>query len=109
MGCIAKTPETAMQLTPLTIMPLFLCSGFFIESDSIPVWLSWIQYVDCFYYGIDLWLIYEYEDALDSGVISPSEVKINTNHHMRDIYFLVGLFVGIRILGMLVLIAKNGI
>ena len=109
MGCIAKTPETAMQLTPLTIMPLFLCSGFFIESDSIPVWLSWIQYVDCFYYGIDLWRIYEYEDALDSGVISHSEVNINTNHHMRDIYFLIGLFVGIRILGMLVLIARNGI
>merc|ERR1719295_1913236 len=41
LGCIAKTPDIATQLTPVTIIPLFLFSNFFVSNNAIPEWIRW--------------------------------------------------------------------
>ena len=103
IGCVASRPEIAIQLTPLTIIPLFLFSGFFISVNSIPEWIRWIKWIDCFYYGTDLFRIFEYEGYYDEvGGINPDD-------KMRDIYCLIGLFAGLRILAIFFLIKRNGI
>jgi len=42
---------TATKVQPIILMPLLLFSGFFVNLDSIPVFLRWIQYLSFFKYS----------------------------------------------------------
>lgn len=37
--------EVALAILPIIILPLMLFSGFFINSESIPIFLTWIQWL----------------------------------------------------------------
>ena len=60
LGCIAQRPDIATQLTPVTIIPLFLFSNFFVSNQTIPAWIRWVQYIDAFYYGTEALCIWEF-------------------------------------------------
>jgi len=38
-------PSIVQRIQPLILLPLMIFSGFFINSDSIPNWLSWLEYI----------------------------------------------------------------
>eukprot|EP00965_Chrysotila_dentata_P142909 4722491-Pleurochrysis_carterae.AAC.3 len=45
LGVAVSDVETATALSPLILVPQILFAGFFIESDQIPVWLRWAQWL----------------------------------------------------------------
>eukprot|EP00483_Globobulimina_turgida_P001556 UN01558 len=101
-GCIAKTPATAAQLIPVTIIPLFLFSNFFVSNSTIPIWIRWIQYIDCFYYGTEALCILEFKnvkskDGIESGNAFLDSFDMDTDYLMRDICALIVLFVAFRL------------
>ena len=109
LGCIAKRPEIAQQLTPVTIIPLFLFSNFFVSNDTIPIWIRWIQYIDCFFYGTKALCIWEFRglNHIASNYL-PQQIDLNANIWI-DIYALLALFVAFRIIAIAKLISSNGI
>lgn len=42
ISALAPSVEIALALGPVTILPLFLFSGFFINTESIPVYFIWL-------------------------------------------------------------------
>eukprot|EP00913_Durusdinium_trenchii_P012806 g12024.t1 len=51
VGCLAANPEVAQQAAPAVFVPQLLFAGFFIQSEQIPVWLRWAQYLCALKYG----------------------------------------------------------
>lgn len=39
-------------MAPVLLMPLIMFSGLFNKLDSIPNWISWIQYLSPFRYSL---------------------------------------------------------
>jgi len=113
LGCIAKRPEIAQQLTPVTIIPLFLFSNFFVSNSTIPVWIRWVQYIDAFYYGTEAICIWEFQgvqskNEVDSGDQFLKQFDMHPDNLWRDIYALLALFVGFRLIAIISLLRKNG-
>lgn len=44
--------ETAVMISPLITMPLFLFSGFFSNNGSYPEWIGWFQWVSPVTYSV---------------------------------------------------------
>jgi len=40
---IIYDPGLVQRIQPLILLPLMVFAGFFVNSNSIPVWLSWLQ------------------------------------------------------------------
>lgn len=40
-----------MSLTPILIVPFMVMGGFFANSDRIPVFLKWAEYISVFKWG----------------------------------------------------------
>ena len=45
IATLSKNVSIALQIAPFCIIPLILFSGLFINSDSIPPYFTWIQYL----------------------------------------------------------------
>ena len=113
LGCIAKRPDIATQLTPILVIPLFLFSNFFVSNNAIPKWIRWIQYIDAFYYGSEALCIWEFKDqqsadGVDSGNVFLDGFAMKSENLMRDLYALRALFVGFRLIAIIMLFRKNG-
>lgn len=51
ISCLASTPQVALGISAPLIIPMLLFGGFFLQNDSVPVYLDWIKYVSWFMYG----------------------------------------------------------
>jgi ABC-type multidrug transport system permease subunit len=51
LGILAKDSGTAISLTPIVIMPFMIFSGFFVNSDNVPPYFIWIEYISFVKYG----------------------------------------------------------
>lgn len=51
ISIIVPNMEVAMALIPVVIIPLMVLGGFFVNSDNIPVYLKWIEYISMFKWG----------------------------------------------------------
>lgn len=61
IGCSFNNIDTALNITPLIFFPLMLFSGFYVNSDSIPAWTSWIEYISPFRYALECLIYNEYD------------------------------------------------
>lgn len=52
--------DSALNIAPLIFFPLMLFSGFYVNSDSIPAWTSWIEYISPFRYALEALTYNEY-------------------------------------------------
>jgi ATP-binding cassette subfamily G (WHITE) protein 1 len=43
--------ELAMAMVPVIIIPLMVLGGFFVNSNNIPVFLIWVEYISMFKWG----------------------------------------------------------
>jgi len=48
LSTIFPTLEIALALVPILIIPFFVLAGFFVNQDSIPVWLIEFEYLSVF-------------------------------------------------------------
>ena len=59
-GALFKDAKRASALTPVLLLPLMMFSGLYNKLDSIPVWISWLQYISPFRYGLHSALLNEF-------------------------------------------------
>ncbi|KAL6069457.1 ATP-binding cassette sub- G member 2 [Balamuthia mandrillaris] len=52
---------TSMALAPLVFIPLMLTGGLFLNQDSVPDWLRWIQFLSLFKYGFEILVLNEFD------------------------------------------------
>ena len=62
MGTIISDKKVVMVVTPVTIMPLFLFSGFFVNQNNILPILTPFEYLSPFKYSFQALAINEYDD-----------------------------------------------
>ena len=63
-GSLFKDPKKATSLAPMFLLPLMMFSGLYNKLKSIPSWISWVQYISPFKYGLHMLLTNEYNDAI---------------------------------------------
>jgi len=61
VGCLTATPQIAQVIAGLSSVVFFLFAGFFISSDSIPVYYSWLKWLSPFKYAYAALLSNEFE------------------------------------------------
>ncbi|XP_047509168.1 ATP-binding cassette sub-family G member 1 isoform X2 [Pieris napi] len=107
--------ETGVYLGPVTTIPVVLFSGFFINFDAVPEYLSWLTYVSYIRYGFEgaMLSVYGYDrEKLKCSIDfchyrKPSQflkyMSMNDANFWVDIGALTVFFIGIRIISYLVL------
>jgi ATP-binding cassette subfamily G (WHITE) protein 2 len=62
-GSLFKDVKKASGMAPVLLLPLMMFSGLYNKLNSIPSWISWLQYISPFRYGLHMTLLNEYHDA----------------------------------------------
>ena len=69
ISSLFKRAETAVLMVPVIIMPLMILGGFFANSDGVPHWIRWAQYVSPIRYLFEALAINEFKNlTLAPGV-----------------------------------------
>ena len=63
ISALAPTIEAANALAPPLMVPLLLFGGFFLQSDSVPVYFIWLKYISWFYYGAENLYVTQWKDG----------------------------------------------
>ncbi len=51
-GSLFKDAKRASALTPMFLLPMMMFSGLYNKLNSIPTWISWLQYISPFRYAL---------------------------------------------------------
>ena len=77
LGCLFPNAEVAVSLAPVVIIPFMLFAGFYVSLSSIPVWLSWIQYISIFKWALQALIVNEFYN--ETFTCAPSEyIQVST-------------------------------
>ena len=110
-GCAVEDPKLAQEMFPLLFIPQMLFSGFFIIPELIPVWIRWAQYTMALTFGTRIVMLKEFSDCGSPGAQTNCNLLVNSIEAEEDdvwIYWIVlaGLFVGFRVLALILLTKK---
>lgn len=53
--------EVAMALVPVLVIPFMVLGGFFVNTNNVPSYLKWIEYVSMFKYGFQAATLNEFD------------------------------------------------
>nr|AHK05663.1 ATP-binding cassette transporter sub-family G 125057 [Tigriopus japonicus] len=84
VSCWASSVQMALAIAPPVMIPMLLFGGFFLNSDTVPVWLDWIQYISWFKYAneafvVNQWVGVELSCPPDEIVELPDTFNISCN------------------------------
>lgn len=117
ISCLAKDYQTALVLsTPLTF-PLMIFGGFYIRDGTIPVWLDWIKYLSWINYSNEVLSVNQWDGVESCNETSPiclpvgeqvlKSMGFTADDFYVDIYAMLALLVGYRVLAFLFLLFKT--
>lgn len=115
--------STALAIAPPLMIPLIMFGGFFLNSDSVPVYFIWLEYLSWFKYANELLTVNQWEniDSLecDGNSTSPVDSCHYHNGHQvikylnydednlwRNIGVLLAMLVGYRLIAFFVLFVR---
>eukprot|EP00095_Tigriopus_kingsejongensis_P010869 maker-scaffold864_size87066-snap-gene-0.21 protein:Tk10869 transcript:maker-scaffold864_size87066-snap-gene-0.21-mRNA-1 annotation:"protein white" len=89
VSCIASSVQMATAIAPPFMIPLLLFGGFFMNSDTVPVWLAWIQYISWFKYAneafvVNQWVGVELTCPDDAAQHLPPLVNVTCSYFGAD-------------------------
>ncbi|KAL4512252.1 hypothetical protein ABPG72_005254 [Tetrahymena utriculariae] len=104
-GSLFKSANTAINVTPMMIMPFMLFGGFYKNSDDMPAWNRWISWLSNYRYTFEAYARNNYEGI--PLIINPVEqLGLNTGK-WECVIILFGLFIGFQLLALLLLKFKK--
>lgn len=126
ISCLSSSSMMAMSLGPPLLMPLILFSGFLLNNQTIPSFLTWCKYISWFYFAYESVLINQWRDIdnitcpqlsfnstqpLGNCLMSGQDVidlyDFDRNHLLRNIMALLATIVIIRVMAFLVLFGRS--
>jgi len=96
LSTIFPTLEIALALVPVLIIPFFILAGFFVNQDSIPVWLIEFEYLSVFKWLFQSLALNEFTDLTLN--CSPSCKPLQTLGFDESLAACIGGLVGIGVL-----------
>ncbi|KAJ8914462.1 hypothetical protein NQ315_011403 [Exocentrus adspersus] len=69
VSCLSGSISMAMSIGPPLIIPFMLFGGFFLNINSIPVYLEWLSYLSWFKYGNEALLVNQWRNV--TGIYCP--------------------------------------
>ncbi|PFX22027.1 Protein white [Stylophora pistillata] len=118
VSTLSPTVAVASAISAPLLLPLLLLGGFYVKNTTIPVWLSWLQYVSWFNYGFEAMLVNQWDgyggkicsgknktDCI-SGDQVLNDLGVNKDNGLIDIYALLALTIGFRFIAYLFLLKK---
>ena len=114
LGASVSNVKDVTELAPLLFVPQLLFAGFFIRTSNIPPILRWAQYLCGIKYTMNLVLLTEFNSKLPScqgDAAEACKAIIDTNDISGEnwwVYILLlgVLFVGFRLLALVILVYK---
>ena len=113
-GCFAANATEAMQYINLPMIIFLLFSNFFVSADQIPSVLSWIKYINTWYYGLNALAIAEFEgivwSANDTGNMYLDELDVahGGNKWIENVVLILVCYIGYISIACVVLALRNG-
>ncbi|CAH3177689.1 unnamed protein product, partial [Porites evermanni] len=122
VSTVAPSVPAASAISAPLLLPLLLIGGFYVKNNTIPDWLSWLQYLSWFKYGFETLVVNQW-DGYENIACTPQEnrtgvpcinngdeaityLALDKDNVMIDIYALLALAVGFRIISFLFLLRK---
>ena len=62
LGAAISDKQVVNIITPVLVVPLMLFAGFFVNQESIPLFLTPIKYISIFRYGFQGYMLNEFTD-----------------------------------------------
>uniref|UniRef100_A0A7S1FPV2 ABC-2 type transporter transmembrane domain-containing protein n=1 Tax=Corethron hystrix TaxID=216773 RepID=A0A7S1FPV2_9STRA len=90
IGSCVEDPAVAAEMIPALIVPQLLFSGFFIQTNLIPEFLRWAQYLCSLTYAIRLASLYEFEGCATEAC--ESLLENNGVYQMEAYWYWIILF-----------------
>jgi len=136
VSTIAPTITAATSLGPPLMLPLLIFGGFFLKNTTVPVYFVWLKYISWFMYGFEALIINQWKGygPIDCGSTNatatppltamkgssggegalciPNGDKVieflgfNADNIWLDLYCLIALMVGFRIISFLFLLRR---
>ncbi|XP_063889214.1 protein white-like isoform X3 [Scylla paramamosain] len=118
ISCMSKNLSIALAIASPLIIPLMLFGGFFLNSGSTPVYLTWLKYLSWFSYGNEALLLNQWADVKSiacranetcypDGHAVLSFLHYESGTIAANIASLVALLVGYRALAFCALLGKT--
>ena len=84
ISAACKNEKVALAVAPAVTIILMLFGGFYVNSDSIPVWLFWIRYLSYLYYAFMGLVINDFEGRTGWTCSNNSTGCITTGDEIVD-------------------------
>ncbi|KAK3733472.1 hypothetical protein QZH41_010829 [Actinostola sp. cb2023] len=122
IASISSSVEGASALGPPLMLPLMLFGGFFLKDSTVPDYFIWIKYISWFRYGFELLIVNQWDGygpisnctvghqtnlCIPNGDAAIDFLGLDKNNFMFDIYALLALFIGFRIIAFLLLLYRS--
>ncbi|XP_060558018.1 protein white-like, partial [Ruditapes philippinarum] len=124
VSAAANSVTTALAIAPPMMIPLLMFGGFFLNSDSIPVYFIWLEYLSWFKYANELLSVNQWDniDSIDcenstsSGSQNPCLYKsgeqvinylnFDKDNLWLDVGCLFAMLVAYRLVAYIILLIK---
>lgn len=87
-GSLVTSIDMGLTLMSIVILPLMIGGGFFINSDSIPIYFIWLKYTSFFKYSFENLMIIEWKgktiDCEDACYLSTGDEVLNFYNIDKD-------------------------
>lgn len=116
IASLSSREEIGVILNPVLLLPQVLVSGFLINAGSIPVGLKWLQDFSFIRYAFENLMILEWDRPKETLYCASNEacrfyngtsvltyLNIDTDNYYRNLWCLISLTVGFRVLAYLVI------
>lgn len=98
VGCIFNEIEVALNITPLIFYPMMLFSGFYVNSDSVQIWVKWIEWISPLRYALEAGVYNEFEGS-DFSNPSPISTFSFSYGYWKSMGWLILIGMIVRTLG----------
>lgn len=120
LGAFMPNAQAAMSASSAFVLPFIFFSGFFVNIDDMPVWISWLSWLSWAKYGIEALIVNEFSDDFIVSDCDPNQgctnfsngAEIRAFYGYEDVNFwqwwavMAGMFIFFLALGLYFLRSK---